>query len=132
MKWEKSPELVTVTPLDAQGSWLKTHSPLLLPQPKATDERPVALRRLFRQIRLEPAAAADEHEQAAPGVEIVLVRTQVLGELRDALGQERDLYFGGAYVARMGRIVVDDLCFSFFGYGHTLLPGKGNSRNDAL
>ena len=52
--------------------------------------------RIFRaaEIGQQPAALANELEQAAPRRFIVLVRAQVLVELVDTVGQDRDLHFG--------------------------------------
>ena len=44
---------------------------------------------------------------------VVLVLTQMLGQLVDAGGQDRDLDLGGTGVALMGRILGDDSGFLF-------------------
>ena len=46
---------------------------------------------------------------------VVLVGAQVLGELLDAVGEDRDLDLGGAGVALMGGVLGDELGFCFFG-----------------
>ena len=56
---------------------------------------------------------ADHHEKAAAGVVVMLVLTQMLGQLVDAGGQDRDLDLGGTGVALMGRILGDDSGFLF-------------------
>ena len=57
-------------------------------------------------------------------MEIMLVLTQMLCQLVDALCEEGDLHLRRAYVSRMGLEVTDDLCFCFFGYGHAILHLK--------
>src|SRR6185437_12828354 len=51
-------------------------------------------------LRLEvveqAAAAADQHQQAAPRVEILRVGLEMLGEVEDALGDDRHLDLGAA------------------------------------
>ena len=55
------------------------------------------------------AAPADEEEQATTAVVVVLVLTGVLGEVLDALGEQRDLHLGGAGVALGRGVLGDDL-----------------------
>src|SRR6185295_9784242 len=50
----------------------------------------VALGVLLAKVLEQPAALADQHEQAAPGVMVLLVGLEVVGEAVDALGQEGD------------------------------------------
>ena len=55
---------------------------------------------LALEVLEQPAAPADEHQQPTAAVVVVLVRLEVLGQVRDAPGQHRDLHLGGARVAR--------------------------------
>ena len=71
---------------------------LLAAQAELADQRAVALEILLLQVVQEAAAAADEHQQAAARVVIVLVLAQVLGEMVDARGEQRDLDLGGTGV----------------------------------
>ena len=65
---------------------------------KALDELLVAPVVLALEIVEQPAALTDHH-QATPGMEILLVRLQMIGQILDALGQDRDLDLGRAGVA---------------------------------
>ena len=56
--------------------------------------RPVALDVVVPHVVEQPAPAADELHQPPPGVMIALVHLQVLGEVGDPLGEERDLDLG--------------------------------------
>ena len=69
-------------------------------RPSSLDERAVALEVVALQVVEQPAALADEHQQAAARVVVLAVLAQVLGELVDARGQQRDLDLGGAGVRR--------------------------------
>ena len=68
-------------------------------QAEALDQRAVALDVDALQVAQEPAALADQQQQAAAAVVVVLVLTRVLGEVEDALREQRDLDLGGAGVA---------------------------------
>src|SRR6516162_7747428 len=63
----------------------------LAAQAKALDQLPVALLILLLQIVQQPAPLADHHQQAAAGMEILLVRLEMIGQVLDALGQQRHL-----------------------------------------
>src|SRR5579863_717390 len=58
------------------------------------DDRPVALDVVAPHVVEQPATATDDLHQPAPGVVVALVHLEVLGEERDALGEERDLHLG--------------------------------------
>ena len=70
----------------------------LTAQSQALDELLVSLRLRGLQVIEELATLVDElHEPTAGGV-IALVRREMLTQTIDALGQQRDLYFGRARV----------------------------------
>jgi len=46
------------------------------------------------EIIQETAALADHHEQAAAGTMVFLIVLEVLGQVIDALGQQRNLHIG--------------------------------------
>ena len=71
---------------------------------------------------MQPAALADELEQPAAAVVVVLVRAQVLGEVADALGEQRDLDLGGTGVAVVLLVVGDDLGLDVLGERHARGP----------
>ena len=74
------------------------------------DDSAVTLDVLGHQIVQHLAALTDHLQQAAAGVMILLVGTEVLGEVVDSLGENGDLNFRGTRVALMACILLDDLC----------------------
>src|SRR6185312_144178 len=82
------------------------------------DEGAIALEILALQVVQEPAAAADELEQATTRVVVVLVRAQVLGQRVDPLGQHRDLDFRRTGVVLALAELRDVLQLLFLGEGH--------------
>src|SRR5699024_1731460 len=71
----------------------------LLAQTQFSDQSAVTVDVLLLQIGKQVAAAADHLEQAAAAVVVVLVALQVLGQVVDARGQQRDLDLRGTGVA---------------------------------
>lgn len=61
---------------------------------KLGDELTVLVDVVLLDVGEKTTTLTDEHEQAAAGVEVLLVRLHVLGELADALGQDSDLDLG--------------------------------------
>ena len=61
------------------------------------------------QVVEQAAAAVDHLQQAAPAVVVLLVLLEVLGELRDPRGEQRDLDFRGTGVAGAALVLFDDL-----------------------
>src|SRR5262249_6714351 len=80
----------------------------LLAEIEAPDERAVALDVGALQVVELPAALADELQEAAARGVVLLVRLEVLGEVRDPLAEERDLHLGRAGVALVRRVLLDD------------------------
>src|SRR5690348_12816911 len=62
------------------------------------DECPVPLDVVAPEVVEQPAPPADEHEQPALAVEVLLVHPHVLGQVPDAVREERDLDLGRAGV----------------------------------
>src|SRR5699024_10518665 len=60
-------------------------------QTQALDERAVRRHIDLGEVLQQPAPPADQQQQAAPGVVVVLVGLEVLGEVDDPLGEQRDL-----------------------------------------
>ena len=61
------------------------------PQAQPADQRLVAAAVLGFQVVQQPPAAADQHQQATAGMEILRVGLQMLGQVADPLGQQGDL-----------------------------------------
>ena len=62
------------------------------------DERSVPLDVVAPEVVEHATAAADEHQQPALRVKVLLVDLHVLRQVTDALGEERDLHLGRAGV----------------------------------
>src|SRR5690242_18900157 len=71
--------------------------------------RAVAVDVLLGQVFQQPAAAADQQQQPATAVVVVLVHLQVLGQVIDPPGQQRDLDLRRAGVTLTGRVLRQDL-----------------------
>jgi hypothetical protein len=85
----------------------------LRPRTELGDERAVALDVGALEIAQQTPALADEHEQPAAGVMVLLVRTQVLGELVDPAREQRDLHLGRPGVALGTAVLADQLLLLF-------------------
>src|SRR5438105_4909813 len=70
----------------------------LAAQAEPADNGAVTLDVLLHQVVEKAAALADHHQQAAPAVMVLLVRLEVVRQLKDARGQQRDLHLGGACI----------------------------------
>src|SRR5579885_3269023 len=81
----------------------------LSPEPEAGDQRPVPLHVVAPHVVEKAPPAADQHEQAAPAVVVLLVRLEVLGEVVDALREDGDLHLGRTGV-RLVEAVLADRC----------------------
>jgi hypothetical protein len=76
----------------------KNTSLILSTQLQAADKLLIAALVFPLQIIQQPAAPANEHQQAAAGMEILRMRLQMLGKIGDALRKQRHLNFGAAGV----------------------------------
>ena len=85
----------------------------LASQAEAGDDRAVALDVGLLQVVEETTALAHEEQQSPTAVVIVLVLLEVLGEVRDAVAQQRDLHLGGTGVALESGVLGDDLLLGF-------------------
>ena len=74
------------------------------------DELAVLLDVALLDVLQHTAALTDEHHEAATGVVVLLVRLQVLGEVADALGEDRDLNFSATRILSILAIFGDELC----------------------
>src|SRR4051812_2855133 len=71
------------------------------------DDRSVPLDVLTSQVVEHPPSPSDEHQQAALAVEVLLVDLHVLGEVANALREQRDLHFGRPCVGVVQAVVAD-------------------------
>src|SRR4051812_29347914 len=76
-------------------------------QAETLDDRAVARDLGLLQVVQQTTALADEQQQATTAVVVVLVRLEVLGQVRDAVAEQRDLHLRRTGVA-LGRGVLGD------------------------
>ena len=86
---------------------------ILLTDTQLGDQSTVTVDVLLCQIVQHLAALTNHHQQATTGVVVVLVDTQVLGQLVDTGGEDSNLNLGGAGVALVGSVLQDDLGLLF-------------------
>jgi len=67
---------------------------VLSPQAEAGDESSVSLDILIAQVSQQPPPLTNHHQKPSPTVVILLMGPQVLGEVIDSFGQQRDLDLG--------------------------------------
>ena len=73
----------------------------LLAQVQLGDQRTVALDVGLLEVLQQTTTLADHQQQTTVGVVVLLVVLQVLVQVVDAVGQQRDLHLGGTGVALM-------------------------------
>src|SRR5579871_5094667 len=104
------------------------------------DDGLVTLLVLTLHVVEELAALAHHLEEPATRVVVLLVRLEVLGEVVDPLGQDRNLDLGRAGVVRFGGILLDErtlalrrdrhrASFLFGGESGPMGPWNGHSRD---
>src|ERR1700693_3029262 len=76
---------------------------------EALPNRAIAIDVLLGQVLQQPAAAADQQQQPAAAVVVMLVHLQVLRQVVDPPGQQRDLDLRRTGVTLTGRILRQDL-----------------------
>jgi hypothetical protein len=91
----------------------------LLAKSKPGDCRAVPLDVLAGQVRQEATALSNEFEQTSPGVEVVFVSAQVIGQTVDSLGEERNLNLGRTGIIGMCAKLGDDRFFLLALQRHT-------------
>ncbi len=74
----------------------------LLPDSQALDQGPITVNALALKVVEQPSALSDQHEQATPGMVILLVSLEVLRQIIDTLGKQGYLHFRGPGVHIVG------------------------------
>src|SRR5699024_8572237 len=87
-------------------------------QSEALDQAAVAVDVNLLQVPEEATALADEEQQTTTAVVVVLVLLQVLGEVLDALRQQRDLDLGRTGVTLSGGVLGHDALLGGSVEGH--------------
>ena len=77
---------------------------------------------LALQVVQQATTLADHHQQAAARVEILVVRREMLGEVLDPLGENRNLHFRRTRVAFLGRVLGNDFFLAFGRDRHRYSP----------
>src|SRR5262249_52859542 len=116
MRDRPTPPDCSRSPLTRRGASRIRNAPResLLADAQPFDELAVPRGILRLQVVEEPPALADQLEQAAPRMVVFLVGLEMLGQVLDALGQERHLDLRRARVAIVGTEPLDHallLCF---------------------
>lgn len=102
----------------------------LAAQAEVGDQRAVPAQVFGLQVVQQPAALTDLQQQPATAVVIFFVDLEVLGQMVDGRGENRDLYFGRAGVVGTAAVFPGDFGFAFFGERHEkrLLQQDGLAR----
>src|SRR4029434_9407888 len=90
----------------------------LLPDSEAPNEFGVAVRILALEIVEESASLADQLQKASPGMMVLRMYLEMLGQVIDALAQERHLNFRRSCVGVVGSIRSDDAGLTVLGQRH--------------
>ena len=93
----------------------------LLTQTQLCNDCTIAVDVLLGKIVKQASALTDHHQKTAAGVVVVLVNTQVLGQLVDSGGQDSNLDLGRTGVAGMGCVLLNDSSLFFLAH-HSVFP----------
>ena len=105
----------------------------LFAEPQPSDRRSISLGILLVHVGEQPAALADHLQQPAAAVMIVLIAAQVIGQLVDPLGQNRNLDLGRAGVPVVNPVmplIISVFC-SLTNAIPALLPCRQGTRESA-
>ena len=96
---------------------LSTPMIVLLSQSQLADDRTVTLDVSLLQIVQKVSSVTDHLLKTAAAVEVLLVDFQVLGQVSDAAGEDRDLNLGRTGVSLVGCVLLDEAELFFFLHG---------------
>ena len=82
-------------------------------QSQLFDQGLVPTRIIAPKVVEQATPLAHEHEQPAPGVVVLHMGLEMVGELCDALAEERDLHFAGTGVSGLALVLTYDLLPTF-------------------
>ena len=91
---------------------------MLLANPEAADQFRIAVGVLALEIVEQTPALADQLEQAAARVMILRVNLEMLGEIVDAIAEQRDLHFRGTRIAVVSLVRADNPALAVLGTRH--------------
>jgi hypothetical protein len=92
--------------------------PELSPETQARDDVSISGDILAPEVVEHPPAPADHQEQTSPGVVVLLMGLQVLGEIRDAPSEDGDLNLRGTGVRLASPVLGDELGLVLFRERH--------------
>src|ERR1700679_1897205 len=93
-RWDR-PQLAAAEP-SARAQGFRSKPAILLADAQLADDFAIAVGVVLLQVIEQAAALAHQHQQTAAGAVVLLVRLEVLGQLADALAQDRNLYLRAA------------------------------------
>ncbi len=96
---------------------LSTPIMFLLSQTQLADDGTVALNVSLLQVVQKISSVTDHLLQTAAAVEVLLVGSEVLGQVGDAVGKDRNLNLRRTCVSLVGRVLLDDAELFFFLHG---------------
>lgn len=100
------------------------HRQHLLADPEFSDHRPVAVDVFAFEIVEKTSSTSHQLQQTTPRVKVFAVGTEVLGEVLDALAEQRDLNLGGAGVCVTPFELTDDVGFAIGRESHSCFCGE--------
>jgi len=90
----------------------------LFPQTEFFDGCKIGIAITFHEISQEPVSATDHGKQATPRMEILAMFTEMLRNLFDTPGEQRNLHLGRTNIALMPTKCFDCLATGFLGCRH--------------
>ena len=76
-------------------------------QAQLGDDRPVALNVILLDVIKQPATTTNQHQQATSAVMILLVSLEMLSEVIDSIGEQRNLNLGRTRIGVMKTVFGD-------------------------
>ena len=98
---------------------------VLSTQTQTLDQSTVAVDVNALEVIKQTTTVTDHEQQTTTRVVIVLVLLEVLGQVGDALGEQRDLNLRGAGVALMGSVLSDDVLLFFSATASSFIALRG-------
>ena len=83
----------------------------LVPEAQFLDDLPVSVDIGTLQVVQETATTSDHLEESTPTMVVLLVEAEVIGQIVDPLGEQRDLNAGRSTVGLMRPIFLDGRAF---------------------
>src|SRR5438067_13335926 len=91
-------------------------------QSEPPDQRLVAGRVGSPEVIEQPTPLANHDQQTTPGMKVLLVAREMIGQVADPLRQDRDLHLGGPGVTGLGRVFRNERLLALGGNRHRDVP----------